>query len=98
LAFVLDEAKAEVLSAYHAGLIDASHEDVTKGGLMFGRVWLRLNPEEAGELDFRLGELLDEYKNRPADDVDQSQVEYEFLLGLYPIISRDRPVEMTDDQ
>src|SRR5918996_3635847 len=32
LAFVLDEAKAEILNANRAGLIDASHENVAEGG------------------------------------------------------------------
>jgi DNA-binding transcriptional ArsR family regulator len=87
LAFILDEAKAEIRKAYNAGLIDASHEDIAKGGLELGRIWFHLTIEEAAELDRRLTEILDDYRNRPPDDENPNKRPFEFLLGFYPIES-----------
>jgi DNA-binding transcriptional ArsR family regulator len=98
LAFVLDEAKAEILNAYRAGLIDASHENVAEGGLELGRIWLRLTTEEAGELDRRLTEILDEYRYRPPDDEDSNKIPFEFLLGFYPIVSRMHHTDSIDEE
>jgi DNA-binding transcriptional ArsR family regulator len=98
LAFVLDEAKAEIRSAYKAGLIDASHENVAEGGLGLGRIWLRLTAEEAGELDRKLSAILEEYRQRPPDDDDPNQIQYEFLLGFYPIVSRQLHSDSINEQ
>jgi DNA-binding transcriptional ArsR family regulator len=96
LAFVLDEAKAEILKSARAGLVDPSHEEFEDGGLVLGRIWLRLTREQAAELDRRLGEIYDEYKRSPADPEDPNLISYEFLVGLYPTTTHHTETESSE--
>ncbi len=84
LSFVLDEAKAEIRRSHRAGLVDASSQHLADGGLVLGRVWFRLKQEQAVELDQRLGELLEEFKLKAAQEDSPELIDYEFLVGLYP--------------
>jgi DNA-binding transcriptional ArsR family regulator len=84
LSFVLDEAKAEIRRSHRAGLVDASSQRLADGGLVLGRVWFRLRQEQAEELDQRLGELLEEFKTKAAQEEGSHLIDYELLVGLYP--------------
>ena len=84
LAFVLDESKTEIRRAYRAGLIDPSSHSIAEGGLVLGRVWLHLTQDQADELDQRLSAIIEEYASAPIESGDSKQIDYEFLIGLYP--------------
>jgi DNA-binding transcriptional ArsR family regulator len=84
LAFVLDESKTEIRRAFRVGLIDPSSHSIAEGGLVLGRVWFRLTQDQAHELDQRLSAILEEYASALGEPGDSEQIDYEFLIGLYP--------------
>jgi hypothetical protein len=90
LAFVLDESKTEIRRAFRAGLIDPSSHSIAEGGLVLGRVWFRLTQDQADELDQRLSAILEEYASAPSESGESEQIDYEFLIGLYPNASRKK--------
>jgi len=90
LSFVLDESKAEIARAFRAGLIDASSHNIADGGLVLGRIWLRLSPAQAAELDERIGAVFEEYKAAQAHEDTPDLRNYELLIGFYPTASREQ--------
>jgi DNA-binding transcriptional ArsR family regulator len=90
LAFILDESKTEIRRAFRAGLVDPSSHSIAEGGLVLGRVWFRLTQDQADELDQRLSAILEEYASAPTESGDSEQIDYEFLIGLYPNASRNK--------
>jgi DNA-binding transcriptional ArsR family regulator len=91
LSVVLDHAGSEIARGVRAGLIDPDRRDLAAGGLVLGRLWLRLTPPEAEAFQARLKTLEQEFAalHPPgADDGDDVQL-YEMLLGLYPTLPPD---------
>ena len=85
LAAILDGTREGILRSAQAGLIDPGVESPREGGLLLGRRWLRLTPEQAARLYDRLVALVQELEaEAPAPDAPDHA--YELLLGLYPTL------------
>ena len=85
LTVVLDGAKSQIGRAIAAGLIDAAETNPARRGLVLGRRWLRLTPDQAQALHARLSAVLTDFSARqPAASADPHL--YEVLLGLYPTV------------
>jgi hypothetical protein len=67
-----------------AGLIDPTSEIPAERGLLLGRKWLRLSPDDAASLYEGLVALLSEYAER-SSDADENDLPYEIVVGLYPV-------------
>lgn len=85
LSAVLDGVRDAVRESVHAGLVDPQQESPAEGGLVLGRVWLRLTRDEANELYERLIALLKPYDLRHQEEMDDERMPYEAMLALYPM-------------
>lgn len=84
LSAILDGVREAVRGSVRAGLIDPTSEDPAEGGLLLGRKWLRLSPENAASLYEGLIALLSDYAER-SSDADEHALPYEVVVGLYPV-------------
>jgi DNA-binding transcriptional ArsR family regulator len=84
LSAILDGVREAVRGSVRAGLIDLKQETPEERGLLLGRKWLRLSPEDAASLYERLIGLLSEYAAR-SSDVNENLLPYEIVVGLYPV-------------
>lgn len=87
LSFVLDHAHVEIQRSIAAGLIDPGAPTPKAGGLLLGRLWMRLAPDERDEFNQRLHALHTEFAARQAPDDDPNAQYYEVLIGIYPVIA-----------
>jgi DNA-binding transcriptional ArsR family regulator len=84
LSAILDGVREAVRGSVRAGLIDPTSEIPAERGLLLGRKWLRLSPEDAASLYEGLVALLSEYAER-SSDADENDLPYEIVVGLYPV-------------
>jgi DNA-binding transcriptional ArsR family regulator len=86
LSVVLDHTKGEIARGVRAGLIDLDKKSPGEGGMLLGRSWWRLTPEEAGEMTERMKAVAEEYINRHPEGSTAPGVQfYEMLLGFYAV-------------
>jgi DNA-binding transcriptional ArsR family regulator len=97
LSAILDGVRDAVRDSARAGLVDPQKESPAEGGLVLGRVWLRLTREEANELDERLIALLRSYDRPHQGEEDADLSLYEALLGLYPVAPPIDASEQVDE-
>lgn len=86
LAAILDGTREGVLRSAQAGLINPSVESPREGGLLLGRLWLRLTAEQAARLDERLIAVVRAFE---AEEPEPEARTYELLVGLYPTVEAD---------
>jgi len=84
LSAILDGVREAVRGSVRAGLIDPTLETPAERGLLLGRKWLRLSPDDAASLYERLIALLTEYAERSSGE-DENDLPYEIVVGLYPV-------------
>jgi hypothetical protein len=68
-----------------ANLVDPTLETPAEHGLLLGRNWLHLAPDDATEFYDRLMVLLAEFKARQRDATDENALPYETIVGFYPV-------------
>lgn len=88
LSVVLDHTRSEIQRSVAAGLVNLDQKSPRQRGLVLGRKWLRLTPEEAEAFYLRLMALEGEFSAlHPAgEDTDLPGQLYELLLGLYATV------------
>jgi DNA-binding transcriptional ArsR family regulator len=86
LSFLLGHTESEIRKSLRAGLIDPSQTDLDKGGLVLGRVWMHLTPQQASELKERIHAVIDEFAHQQATSNDSEGRYYELLTGFYPVL------------
>lgn len=84
LSAILDGVREAVRGSVRAGLIDLAQETPSERGLLLGRKWLRLTPEDAASLYDGLIKLLSDYATR-SSNADADRLSYEIVVGLYPV-------------
>jgi len=84
LSAILDGVREAVRGSVRAGLIDPTSEVPAERGLLLGRKWLRLSPDDAASLYEGLVALLSDYSERSAD-ANENALPYEIVVGLYPV-------------
>jgi DNA-binding transcriptional ArsR family regulator len=84
LSAILDGVREAVRGSVRAGLIDPTLETPEERGLLLGRKWLRLSPEDAVSLYHALIALLSEYAER-STEATADALPYEIVVGLYPV-------------
>lgn len=84
LSVVTEQAADEIRRGVEAGLIDVTTEALDEGGLLLGRVWLRMTPERAAAFSARVTALFKEFTT---DGDDPGARPYEVLIGIYPTLS-----------
>jgi DNA-binding transcriptional ArsR family regulator len=86
LSVVLDHTKSEIRRGVRAGLIDIDQKSPRQRGIVLGRNWWRLTPEEADRMVERLMEVAEEFIDLHPDGSDDPDVQfYEMLLGFYAV-------------
>lgn len=95
LGVVIGEATAEIRRAVAEGRADPARTSPAEGGLLLGRVWMRMSPARAQAFIDRIAALQEEFDASP-DEADATA--YELLLGLYPIAGPTMsPVSVSPD-
>jgi DNA-binding transcriptional ArsR family regulator len=97
LTAILDGVRDAVRESVRAGLVDPQRESPAEGGLVLGRVWLRLTRDEANELNDKLIALLRSYDLRHQEEEDADLAPYEALLALYPVATSSDEPEQDED-
>lgn len=100
LSAILDGVRDAIRESVRAKLIDPLHEEPARHGLLLGRNWLRLTPDDAMEFYERAIALLHEFETREANLPDGATQSYETLLGFYPVTTApsDRMRSNPDDE
>lgn len=96
LSFVLDHSKSEIRKSIEAGLITSREENLLEGGMLLGRLWMHLTPQQAQEYQLRLKELTRTFGDQQAEPHDPDARYYEILLGMYPTLAPTDSTEETE--
>lgn len=82
---VLDGAKAEIRRGIGAGRIDPTNKEPGEGGMLLGRLWFRLTPEQVAAFMRRFDALEEEFGAFRDLDAGPEATTYEMVVGFYPI-------------
>ncbi|MCU0495598.1 MAG: helix-turn-helix domain-containing protein, partial [Chloroflexaceae bacterium] len=87
LSFLLGHTESEIRKSFQAGLINPASTKLSQDGIVLGRNWLRLTPQQAQELSDQMFDVLLAFARQQAPADDSNSRYYEVLQGFYPVVA-----------